>query len=66
MFVGNENAKWLYKQMGHSKPIQTYNLYGDWLDEDFLDSGIRAVEKFSKFVDFSNISSNVSSQPYIE
>jgi integrase len=63
MFMGNENAKWLSKQMGHSSPIQTLDLYGDWLDEDSPDSGMKAVAKFSKFGDFSNISSNIISQP---
>jgi len=47
MFMSNENIRFVSKQMGHSSPTQTYDLYGDWLDEDSPETGNKAVEKFS-------------------
>ncbi len=47
MLMAGEPVRWLSKQMGHSTPMQTMNVYAKWIDEDSPDAGSKAVEMFS-------------------
>jgi integrase len=47
MLMASEPVRWLSKQMGHSTPMQTMNVYAKWIDEDSPDAGSKAVEMFS-------------------
>ncbi len=47
MLMAGEPVRWLSKQMGHSTPMQTMNVYAKWIDEDSPNAGNKAVEMFS-------------------
>lgn len=47
MLMAGEPVRWLSKQMGHSTPMQTMNVYAKWIDEDSPDAGSKAVKMFS-------------------